>query len=127
LIQIFSRLVFLLDQALVSIHAIGVSLYRLLVSRRHLLRWQNSHEVSKGLKGTLGEFIYLMFFTQLVSALFILIVAKYHYSFYAYFTLILWFISPFWAYQISKKDKVFNYQICKMNLLVLCFNLKLKI
>ena len=65
--QIIYRFIFLLDQAIISLRAISVSLYRMFVSHKNMLRWQNSYEVSKNLKGTLREFIYIMLPTQIVS------------------------------------------------------------
>jgi len=43
-------IVFLLDQALLSLDAIGIALYRL-VSRRHLLEWVTARQSSRGKRG----------------------------------------------------------------------------
>jgi len=108
--QIIYRFIFLLDQAIISLRAISVSLYRMSVSHKNMLRWQNSYEVSKNLKGTLREFIYIMLPTQIVSLAGIFLLFKYHDGFSPYLTLIFWFISPLVAYQISRKEKVYQYK-----------------
>ncbi len=117
LVQIIYRFIFLLDQAIIAFRAIWDSAYRMLISRKYLLRWQNSHEVAKSLKGSLGEFVYLMLPAQIISIIFLLLLPKYHNGFYAYLTLIFWFISPFIAYQISRYDPQIQYSVQDLNLL----------
>jgi len=48
--QIVYRFIFLLDQATISLRAVVVSLYRMIFSRKNLLRWYISHEVAKKVK-----------------------------------------------------------------------------
>lgn len=115
--QTIYRFIFLLDQAIVSVQAIYISMYRNFVSHRNMLRWQNSHEVSKGLKGTLREFIYIMLPTQIASLIFFIALLKYADGFYFYLTLVFWFVSPFVAYQISRKERVFQYSLRDIKLL----------
>jgi cellobiose phosphorylase len=114
--QTVIRFIFLLDQATISARAVFSSLYRMLVSHRNMLQWQNSHEVAKGLKGTFREFLYLMLPAEIICVIFI-IVTGYSVSFYLYLTLILWAAAPLVAYQISKKEKPYEYKIADRMLL----------
>jgi len=109
LLKIAYRFVFLLDQAIISLRAITVSLYRLIFSHKKMLLWQNSHEVSVNLKGTRREFIYLMWPTITLSLISILYLIQTGGNFYLYLTLFLWLLSPFVAHQASQKEKVFQY------------------
>ncbi|MFA7252834.1 MAG: glucoamylase family protein [Candidatus Paceibacterota bacterium] len=109
LIQVAYRFVFLFDQAIISLRAITVSLYRSLISHKKMLLWQNSHEVSVNLKGTRREFFYLMSPTITLSLLSILLLIQIGGNFYQYLTLILWLASPLVAHQASQKEKVFQY------------------
>lgn len=108
--QIIYRFIFILDQAIVSFLAITVSLYRMSISHKHVLRWQNSHEVAKSLKGTLGEFVYTMLPTVVFSLFFLVLLFINNDGFYLYLTSVLWFVSPFVAYQISKKENIHQYK-----------------
>jgi cyclic beta-1,2-glucan synthetase len=110
LLQISYRFIFLLDQAIISFRAIIISIYRSVFSRKNLLCWQNSHEVSKNLKGTLREFIYLMLPAEIISLILLIILFIYHHNFYAYLIVIFWFVAPVVAYKISQKDKIFSYK-----------------
>ncbi len=108
--QIIYRFIFLLDQAIISLRAISISIYRMNFRHKNMLLWQNSHEVAKNLKGTLREFIIMMFPTQIIALALVFILLSFHDSFSPYFTTIFWFISPLVAYHISRKEKVFQYK-----------------
>ncbi len=113
--QIIFRFVFLLDQAVMALRAIITSTYRMLISRKNMLRWNISQEVSKNLKGTLREFIYIMWPAQVIALFFLILNSHNIFSFYL--TLILWLVSPFIAYKISQKEKDFQYRVKDINLL----------
>ena len=115
--QIIYRFIFLLDQATVSVRAIIVSSYRMLVSRKNMLRWQNSHEVSKNLKGTFREFIYMMLPAPVLSLAAFFLLLNHQDGFYFYLSLILWFVSPLVAYHVSLKEN--TYEIIAGDLKVL--------
>lgn len=106
--QIMYRLIFVLDQAVISFGAIIISLYRLIISHKNLLHWQNSHEVSKGLRGTMGEFIYTMWPGQIISLILILFLPRSD-NFFLYLMLLLWLLAPVVAFQISQKGKAYEY------------------
>ena len=106
--QVVYRFIFLMDQAIVSLRAIFTSLNRLLIIHKNMLCWQNSHEVSKILKGTFREFIYIMSPT-IVTSLVLLLMLPSHDGLFIYLTLILWLSSPLVAYWISKKEKTYQY------------------
>ncbi len=110
LLQISYHFIFLLDQAIISFNAIITTLYRLVFSRKNLLCWQNSHEVSRNLKGTFREFIYLMLPAEIISFILLIVLFIYHQNFYAYLIVIFWFVAPLVAYKISQKDKTFSYK-----------------
>lgn len=108
--QIIYRYIFLLDQAIISVRAIMISVYRMVFSHQNMLRWHISHEVAKKVKGTLREFIYLMLPTEIVSLLLLILLLNYPDGFSSYFTLILWLISPLVAFYISQKKEIYKYQ-----------------
>jgi cyclic beta-1,2-glucan synthetase len=108
--QISCRFIFLLDQAIISLRAVTVSLFRTIFSKKYLLRWQNSHEVAKGLRGTFREFAYLMWPTLVISSVYFIFSFKFYHNWYVDFTFLLWFISPLLAFYISHKEKKYQYK-----------------
>ncbi len=116
-IQVVYRFIFLLDQALIALRAISVSLYRLLISHRHMLLWQNSHEVAKNLKGTQREFFYLMSPTIIASVVCLVWFINFHHFFSYYLTVILWLSSPLVAYHISRVKKNKQFKTADINFL----------
>lgn len=115
--QIIYRFIFLLDQATISVRAITISLFRMIISHKNMLRWQISHEVSKNIKGTLREFIYIMLPAEVLSLGLFLSLFNFNEGFCLYLTLILWIISPLVAQQISRRDKLYIYPVQDLKLL----------
>lgn len=103
IVQAALRLAFLFHQAYVSVSAISVTVVRLLVTRKHLLEWQNSTDVGLKFTGALREFYRVMLVTQLVPAAYFLPMA---YSVSTGAVLLslcaAWFLSPLVAYAISR-------------------------
>jgi cyclic beta-1,2-glucan synthetase len=114
--QTLFRFIFILDQAVTSFGAVSVSMFRMVFSRKHMLLWQNSHEVSKSLRGSLDEFIYIMWSTQIISLIGLFVVFNPE-GFFLHLTLILWFFSPLFAYGISQKEKAYQHKVHDLKLL----------
>ncbi len=115
--QIIYRFIFLLDQATISARAVTISLFRMVISHKNMLRWQISHEVSKNIKGTIREFIYLMLPAEVISLVLFISLLNFNEGFCFYLTLILWIIAPLVAHQISRRDKPHVYQTNDIKLL----------
>ena len=65
--QMVLKIFFLLQLALISAKAIIVTIFRLLISRRKLLRWKSSHDVGSVLRGNFWEHYFLFSWSIIVS------------------------------------------------------------
>ena len=68
--QMVLKIFFLLQLALISAKAIIVTIFRLLISRRKLLRWKSSHDVGSVLRGNFWEHYFLFSWSIIVSLFF---------------------------------------------------------
>ncbi|MFA6158178.1 MAG: glucoamylase family protein [Candidatus Paceibacterota bacterium] len=64
--HIVLRAVFVVHHAFISISAIGITLVRLVMTRRHLLEWQTSSDVGFKFRGMIREFYRVMIMTQVL-------------------------------------------------------------
>ena len=112
LLKAFFAISVLPDKAYMACNAGVTSLYRMIVSKKHLLEWVTAEEAEKSSKNSLKNYyinmmpnlivgliaiaIVLAFDIQFVSAIIILLVAN------------LWIIAPFIMYEISKPIKEIN-------------------
>lgn len=112
LLKAFFAICVLPDKAYMACNAGVTSLYRMIVSKKHLLEWVTAEEAEKSSKNSLKNYyinmmpnliagliaiaIVLAFDIQFVSAILILLVAN------------LWIIAPFIMYEISKPIKEIN-------------------
>jgi cyclic beta-1,2-glucan synthetase len=58
--QVALTITFLADQALLLLHAIAITLYRLFVSHRHLLEWETAAAAEQRLGGGVRDFVHTM-------------------------------------------------------------------
>ena len=94
-------------KAYVSLKAIGITLYRIIISKRHRLEWMTSEEAEKILKDNLSNYYKSMFPNIILGAIFLI-----------YFCIkrqvlgsivgMVWIIAPFAMYFISKDIKSKN-------------------
>lgn len=103
MIHTILRAVFLVHHAAVSLSAIATTIWRLFVTRKNLLEWQNFADVGRKFKGRLYEFYRSMYITQLVP-----IVYFAHVFYTKTFDIesllfaVAWFASPVVGYVVSR-------------------------
>lgn len=100
--------IFLPYKAYLMLDAIIRTLYRLFVSRKHLLQWTTAADVEMNSGKTFYDYIRTMYSGSLIG-LFIGILAFYNSKFTGFLMMpscIVWFLSPYIAYKISMDKKV---------------------
>jgi cyclic beta-1,2-glucan synthetase len=102
--QCLYTLGFLLDQARLSVHAVGVTLWRLFVTRRRLLEWETAAATEQRLGDDLSSFVRTMGMTSLIAAALAVLVAVARPAALpaALPLLLLWFFSPVLAWFVSQ-------------------------
>lgn len=95
---------FLLDQARLNLHAIGVTLGRLLFSRKRLLEWETAAATEQRLGNDMPSFLRTMGVSSIIAAgLFYLVTIIRPGALVAAFPLLaLWFLSPMLAWWVSQ-------------------------
>lgn len=105
--QIVLIMSFIPYQTYITIGAILKALFRLFISKNHLLEWQTAEDAEKSVKNTIGYYYEKMWFSVIAGAVFIVL------SFNSSLILgviisilsIIWILSPLLAYRISKIHK----------------------
>lgn len=113
--QVVLILSFLPYQAYLMIDAICRTLYRLLVSHKHLLQWIPSEEAEKGVKNSQGQY-YIRMWISPVIALVVAVISfsrSYTIGLINLPVVVLWATSPLIAYNISKTIKIKEKEIEK--------------
>ncbi len=102
-IQAVLIFIFLPYQALLMSHAIGITLYRLFVSKKNLLDWETAYQAERRLGTGFGSFLREMLLANLSVLLTAILLATTNPSqlIFASPILCLWFLSPWVAYWIS--------------------------
>ena len=108
LTRLIFTVAFLPFDAINSMDAIGRTLFRVLITRRHLLQWQTADDVKGRLRHDLAGFYAAMFFGPLLATLMavVLIYARPMALVAAGAPLILWLASPAIAWWISKPLRI---------------------
>ncbi|AGA64013.1 LOW QUALITY PROTEIN: Cyclic beta-1,2-glucan synthase [Liberibacter crescens BT-1] len=105
--QIALRIVFIVDTACVSLDAIVRAIYRMLISRKLMLQWQQTASVISNKKGGLLFYYYKMLKAPVLSIFFLYIVGVFNSS--AYFVclpfILLWILSPAIAWFVSQSTE----------------------
>ena len=109
LIKLFLTLAILPDKAYMSVNAECTSLYRMIVSKKHLLEWVTAEEAEKNSKNALKNYYYNML-PNVISAIILLVISGISNIDIIYKTILLiiatvWFIAPLIMYCISKQIK----------------------
>ena len=117
IIKALIAIMILPDKAYMSVHAEITSLYRMLISKKHLLEWVTAEEAEKSSKNNLSNY-YLKMFPNIIAGIFALMVIfipNIDLIDKALFLIIsfLWLLAPLFMYLISKPIK----KIKKINLL----------
>ena len=102
--QLILIISFIPYQTYIVIGAILKAIFRLFISKNHLLEWQTAEDAEKSVKDTIGYYYEKMWFSVICGVIFIII------SFNSSFILgviisilsIVWILSPLLAYGISK-------------------------
>ena len=105
--QIFFIISFIPYQAYNMIVSISKALFRLFISKNNLLEWQTAEEAEKTVKNTLGYHYKKMWASVFIGALFIILSfnSSLTFGFLISILSIIWMLSPFIAYKISKINK----------------------
>jgi len=95
---------FLAYQAFSMLHAITITLYRVYISKTHLLEWETAYYSERSLKGDLRGFISQMAPALLLTLIVLLSLVLFNpvSLWYATPFILLWLISPALAYYASK-------------------------
>ncbi len=103
LIHTLLRIIFLVHHAAVSFSAISITVWRLFVSRRNLLEWQNFADAGRKFKGNLSEFYRTMYVTQIVALAYVAhaLYTK-HIFLDSYLFAVAWLSSPLVGYIVSR-------------------------
>lgn len=105
--QFFLVFCFLPFQAYLMLDAIIRTIYRLFISKKKLLQWQTAADVEASSGRTLKDFILAMWIGSIISilTLFISFRNSLETTMLIFPSCILWFLSPYIAYRISKDIK----------------------
>ena len=112
LIKIFLSFITLPDKAYMAINAEFTSLYRMLISKKHLLEWVTAEEAEKSQKNDLKNYYKNMIPNLIVSliifGLLILVDIESFTKILFFIFSVLWIIAPLIMYFISKPKKEIN-------------------
>ena len=102
--RILLLFIFLPYQAYIMIHAIGVSLVRILFTRKNMLEWITASDVEKNIKNGYSATMYKMIsvFIQSLAIVFLSALFKKESIPLSMLLLVIWSLSPFVSYYISK-------------------------
>lgn len=105
--QVFLIFCFLPFQAYLMIDAVIRTLYRIVISRRKLLEWQTAADAESKADKKLESYIKFMYPASLIALLILALAFEGadRSIFLILPSCILWFVSPFTAYYISKEKK----------------------
>ncbi|MEL7655789.1 MAG: glycosyl transferase, partial [Bacillota bacterium] len=121
LFQFLLAVVFLPYQAVRSLDAILVTLYRVLVSKKHMLEWVTSADAERTQSGSLKSYLLTMGGSTVfgLAAVLLAYYFKPEALFISFFFLVVWGIAPFIAYHISLNDNEEEEKLTRENLLEL--------
>lgn len=113
--QTFFTFVFLPHQALNSLTAIIVTLYRRLISKKNLLEWETAASAEKRISITFFGAFREMAFSLLLTAISIILgsLTEPESGVVSYPVLALWLSSPFFAYYLSRPSKRVTKELTK--------------
>ena len=121
LFQFLLAVVFLPYQAVRSMNAVLVTLYRVLVSKKHMLEWVTSADVEKTQSGSLKSYLATMGMSTIFGL--ITVFLAYYFKreglFISLILLVIWGIAPFIAYRISLDDDGEKEKLSKEELIEL--------
>ncbi|NMC64307.1 MAG: hypothetical protein GYA55_14175, partial [SAR324 cluster bacterium] len=111
--QAVLTLAFLPHQALLSVHAILITIYRVSISRKHLLEWETHYHSERRMGHSLKSFILEMSEAiVLVAMVFVaVVIVEPQNLLYGVPFLLMWMCSPFIASSLSKPLKVEGQQL----------------
>lgn len=119
--QIVLIISFIPYQTYIMVNAIIKTLYRLIISKKHLLEWQTAEDAEKSIENHLGYYYEKMWFSLIAGAT-IIVVGFNSSIFFGIMSILLsllWVFSPLNAYEISKIDKKLQYSISEKDYIYL--------
>lgn len=119
--QIVLIISFIPYQTYIMVNAIVKTLYRLIISKKHLLEWQTAEDAEKSIENHLGYYYEKMWFSLIAGA--VIVVVGFNSSIFfgimSILLALLWVFSPLIAYEISKVDKKLQYSISEKDYIYL--------
>ena len=106
--QILLIVSFIPYESFLMIKAIGITLFRMLITKRNLLEWKSSHISESYVKNDFNSYLKRMWMASLIGIVIILISFNdpFAVSLYAFVPGILWILSPYTAFYISRDIKI---------------------
>lgn len=119
--QIVLIISFIPYQTYIMVNAIVKTLYRLIISKKHLLEWQTAEDAEKSIENHLGYYYEKMWFSLIAGAAIVVVGFNSSIFFGIMSTILslLWVFSPLNAYEISKIDKKLQYSISEKDYIYL--------
>lgn len=107
LFQILFTFIFLPYQSVVTLHAIGVTLVRVFITKKKMLEWVTSDDAEKIQSNSLGSYLEAMWMSLSVGLIGVglSLIFRPQNTFISLVFMIIWGIAPFIAYHISKSTE----------------------
>ncbi len=121
ILRFFFSLVFLLYEAFYSLDAITLTLWRIFVSRRNLLKWRTFFETDSLSLSKISDYYKRMWYIPFTSVSFFLLLSVLfsHQNWLALIVLCLWFVSPAIACLISRASALRKIQFSEEQINIL--------
>lgn len=109
---------FLPHQTGLMLHAISVTLYRVFISKKHLLEWEPAERSERRTKNESRDFLRLFVPVMAVVCLALAVAGYYDHSslFFSVPLVVVWFASPLIAARVSKPSEDVVQQVSESNL-----------
>ncbi len=120
-LQFMLTFIFMINHAILHLHAILITLGRLIITKKNMLEWVTSSEQDKSNNNSLADYFKKMKYSYVVLVIFILLTISFKPSALILVSIIClcWGIAPYIAYWISQEKKELNYKISEEDELML--------
>lgn len=111
--QLILRITFISHQSNISLKAIGITLFRVLITKKNMLEWVTSADAEKNQNNSLKSYYKSMSLSTING--FILVILSYGFKPeilpFSAIVLLIWLSAPFVAYYISLDKQIKTYEI----------------
>jgi cyclic beta-1,2-glucan synthetase len=111
--QLILRITFISHQSNVSLKAIGVTLFRVFITKKNMLEWVTSADAEKNQRNSLASYYKSMGISTLNGVILFMLAYRYKPEMvpYSFIVLVVWLLAPYCAYRISLDKHTKVYQI----------------